>query len=67
MYLSNNFYGNYGTDLKPFLTSPESPGTVWTHMDSPGLTSGGTLGYDAAHEILYSSNLQSGFYRVVVK
>jgi len=67
MYLSNDYYFSYGTNLHPYLTAPEATGKSWAPMASPGMTSGGSLGYDAAHHVLYSSNFQAGFYRVVVR
>jgi len=67
MYLSTSFYGNWGKDLHPYLTAPESTGTPWTQMASPGMTNGGTLGLDEDHHLLYSSNFQQGFWRVVVR
>lgn len=50
-----------------YLTSPESDGTTWTTLTSPTLTQGGNLGYDPAHHVLYSSNLDAGLWRVVVE
>jgi hypothetical protein len=51
---------------QPVWTSPESDGTQWTNIPSPSLSNGGALAYDSAHHILYSSNLDAGFYRVVL-
>jgi hypothetical protein len=50
--------------LQPYLTSPEDDGLTWTEMASPPFPQGGSLGYDLANEILYSSNCQNGFHRV---
>ena len=52
---------------EPFRTSSESDGITWTTMPSPMLTNGGPLAYDAAHHILYSSNEEAGFWRVVTQ
>jgi hypothetical protein len=35
-------------------------------MTSPVLSQGGNLGYDKAHKLLCSSNLDAGLWRVVV-
>ena len=35
--------------------------------ESPKLSNGGQLAYDAAHHVLYSSNLGAGFWRVVTE
>jgi hypothetical protein len=50
----------------PFWSSAESDGQTWKQLDSPKLSNGGALRYDADHHILYSSNLGAGFWRVVV-
>jgi len=36
-------------------------------MASPTLSQGGNLGFDEAHRLLYSSNLDAGLWRVVVE
>ena len=51
----------------PFWSSPEGDGLTWTQMDSPMLSNGGQLAYDAVHKLLYSSNLGEGFWRVVTE
>jgi hypothetical protein len=67
MYMSKFFYGGWGTNLKPYFSSPESDGDTWTQMESPGMNAGGSLGYDPGHRVLYSSNLgDTGFWRVVL-
>jgi hypothetical protein len=60
-------YGRDGTNFQPYYTSPEGDGMHWTPMPSPPMTEGGTLGYDGAHHILYSSNVHAGFWRVVTQ
>jgi hypothetical protein len=67
MYYSSYYSPNWGTDLHPYFTAPVATGAPWTPMASPGMTSGGTLGYDSGHHLLYSSNLGAGFWRVVVQ
>jgi hypothetical protein len=57
----------WGDNLQLYDTAPESTGTPWTQMQTPGMTQGGWLGYDADHHVLYSSACQLGFWRVVVK
>jgi hypothetical protein len=52
---------------QPFWTSPESDGRTWTRLPSPTLSNGGALAYDAAHHLLYSSNLDAGFWRVMTQ
>jgi len=50
-----------------YLVSAEADGDAWTAIPSPTMSQGGTLGYDKAHSLLYSSNLDAGLWRVVVK
>jgi hypothetical protein len=65
MYASTCYFQNFCTPR--YLKSPESDGQKWTVMPSPStMTMGGTMGYDAGHHLLYSSNLNSGMWRVVV-
>jgi hypothetical protein len=52
---------------EPFWRSPESDGRNWTQIPSPSLSNGGRLAYDVDHSILYSSNLDAGFWRVVIQ
>ncbi len=67
MYLSNSFYWDWGTNLHPFFSAPEASGEPWTELaGSPGMTSGGSLGLDSSHRILYSSTLSSGFWRIML-
>ncbi len=67
MYLSNNFYWDWGTNLNPYLFAPEATGAPWTPLaGSPPLTAGGSLAIDTAHRVLYSSNLGAGFWRVTL-
>lgn len=61
---------DFADNLQPYLTSPEADGLTWTTMPSPSspdIKQGGELDYDKSHNILYSSNCQSGFWRVVTK
>ncbi len=51
---------------EPFWSSPQSDGQTWTQLTSPMLTNGGELAWDADHHVLYSSNEEAGFYRVVL-
>jgi hypothetical protein len=70
MYASVGFPWNPGQGpppYKPFYTSSEADGMTWTQMGSPLLSNGGELHFDSDHHILYSSNLDAGFYRVVVQ
>ena len=66
MYMSNNYYFDYGKDLQTYFTAPEDTGAPWTKLPSPGLVNGGSLGFDAGHHLLFSSNFKAGFFRVVV-
>jgi hypothetical protein len=50
-----------------YLTSPLSDGDTWTEMPSPDIGQGGTLAYDPGHGLLYSSNGQSGFWRITLR
>jgi hypothetical protein len=50
-----------------YLTSSVSDGLTWTELPAPPevfYIEGGELDYDRGHAILYSSNLQNGFWRV---
>jgi len=49
-----------------YLTSPEADGKTWTALEHPVMTQGGTMGFDKAHKLLYSSNGRAGLWRVVV-
>jgi hypothetical protein len=64
MFSSTCYFGNFCNPR--YLRSPESDGQQWTTITSPVLTQGGTMGYDKAHKLLYSSNQDAGLWRVVV-
>ncbi len=65
MYASTGYFDGFGPTK--YLRSPESDGKTWEVMPSPTIQHGGTLGYDPGHKLLYSSNLDSGMWRVVVE
>jgi len=66
LYASTCYFANK-CDSPRYLKSPEADGQKWTAMPmSPKMTQGGNLGYDKAHKLLYSSNLDAGLWRVVV-
>ena len=65
MYASTGYFGGFGPTK--YLRSAETDGMQWEVMDSPTIDLGGNLGYDAGHKLLYSSNLDSGMWRVVVQ
>lgn len=64
MYASTCYFGGFCNPR--YLHSAETDGKAWTAMASPKLSQGGNLGYDKAHKLLYSSNLDAGLWRVVV-
>jgi hypothetical protein len=64
MYSSTCYFANFCNPR--YLRSPEADGQTWTTFTSPTLSQGGNLGYDKAHHLLYSSNLDAGLWRVVV-
>jgi len=65
MYGSTCYFGDFCNPR--YLYSAETDGVTWTAMTaSPTLSQGGNLGYDKAHKLLYSSNLDAGLWRVVV-
>lgn len=65
MYASTCYFGGFCNPR--YLHSAETDGQTWTALpNSPTLTQGGNLGYDKAHKLLYSSNLDAGLWRVVV-
>jgi len=53
-----------------YLTASENDVDTWTPMASPPISvmkSGGILGYDPGHHMLFSSNTGGGFWRLVTK
>jgi hypothetical protein len=64
MYASTCYFGGFCNPR--YLHSAETDGKAWTAMESPKMSQGGNLGYDKAHKLLYSSNLDAGLWRVVV-
>lgn len=65
MFSSTCYFGDFCNPR--YLTSAETDGQTWTALDSPMMSQGGNLGYDKAHKLLYSSNLDAGLWRVVVE
>jgi hypothetical protein len=65
MFGSTCYFGGFCNPR--YLRSAETDGQTWTALASPTLTQGGNLGYDKAHHLLYSSNLDAGLWRVVVR
>jgi hypothetical protein len=65
MYASTAYFTGFGPSK--YLRSAETDGETWGVMPSPTLDMGGSLGYDPGHKLLYSSNLDSGMWRVVVQ
>jgi len=66
LFASRGFPWDPSTTLyEPFWTSPENDGQHWTQMSSPMLSNGGSLAYDKAHHLLYSTDLGAGVWRVV--
>jgi hypothetical protein len=51
----------------PYSSTSEVQPATWTTMDSPLMKNGGGLAYDPVHHILYSSNLNAGMWRMVVR
>jgi len=64
MFASTCYFGGFCNPR--YLRSPETDGNTWTQMTSPTMSQGGNMGYDKAHKLLYSSNLDAGLWRVVV-
>jgi hypothetical protein len=62
-------YGLCGDPANPprYLRSALGDGRGWTPLPSPPIPIGGTMGYDQAHHMLYSSNTGSGLWRVIVQ
>ncbi|HEV8248043.1 MAG TPA: hypothetical protein VGP93_19850 [Polyangiaceae bacterium] len=55
-------------DGPPFFAASLDAPTVWTHLDSPGVTSGSNeMAYDATHHVVYSANFTSGLLRLVTR
>lgn len=66
MYTSTCYFPDF-CDKAKYLKAEESAGETWVEMPGPDVPMGGTMGFDPGHQLLYSSNLQSGLWRVVVK
>jgi hypothetical protein len=67
MFASTCYFPNF-CPAPRYLRSAESDGLTWTALpNSPKLNMGGTMGYDKAHNILYTSNLRAGLWRVVAR
>jgi hypothetical protein len=65
MFTSTCYFGGFCNPR--YLRSPETDGNTWTQIPSPTMSQGGNMGYDKAHKLLYSSNLDAGLWRVVVQ
>ena len=67
MYASTCYFPSFCKKAQ-YLSSAEDDGHTWTVMPSPNeIMMGGTLAYDKDHHLLYSSNMLSGVWRVVVR
>jgi hypothetical protein len=69
MYSSVGFPWNPGSGpppYMPFWMSPEADGKNWIQVQSPLMSNGGAVGYDNDHHILYSANLDAGFWRAIL-
>jgi hypothetical protein len=68
MFASTCYFANYckPADVR-FLSSPELDGKTWTRLSSPPMGMGGTMAYDLGHDLLYSSDMRAGLWRVVAK
>jgi len=74
LYMSNCYYTGFcepGSSAPFYFTAPETDTTTWSAMPWPAPSAmahtGGVLGYDRAHHVLYSSNLDRGFWRIVTR
>jgi len=65
MFASTCYAGDFCNPR--YLRSPEYDGTNWAAVVSPTMSQGGTLAYDRAYGLLYSSNLNAGMWRVGVR
>jgi hypothetical protein len=65
MFTSTCYFGGFCNPR--YLRSPETDGNTWTQIPSPTMSQGGNMGYDKAHKLLYSSNLDAGLWRVVAQ
>ncbi len=50
---------------QPYTAAPETDPTHWQTYPSPSMNQGGAIAYDPNHHILYSTNQNAGFWRVV--
>lgn len=64
IYASTCYFGGFCEQAR-YLRSDDD-GDSWQEMEIPSLSMGGSFGYDPGHGVLYSSNGQEGFWRVVV-
>jgi hypothetical protein len=65
LFASTCYFANFCNPR--YLRSPETDGMKWSTLNSPVMSQGGTLGYDKAYRLLYSSNLNAGMWRVVIR
>jgi hypothetical protein len=52
---------------QPYASTSETAPGIWQTMDSPLMKNGGPMVYDPIHQIIYSSNLNAGVWRMVVR
>jgi hypothetical protein len=67
IYAATCYFGGFCQDGARYLKSAETDGDTWQPLTVPKMSMGGNLGYDSAHKLLFSSNLDAGLWRVVVK
>jgi hypothetical protein len=52
---------------QPYRSTSETAPGIWRTMESPLMKNGGPMVYDTEHHIIYSSNLNAGVWRMVVR
>jgi hypothetical protein len=65
LFASTCFFPNFCSPR--YLRSSKTNGQNWNAFASPKMSQGGTLGYDRTYGLLYSSNLDAGLWRVVIR
>jgi hypothetical protein len=52
---------------QPYATALQSDPSTWAPMSSPPMKNGGMMVYDPVRSILYSTNLNAGVWRMVLR
>lgn len=67
---TSSFFPHYapGGELRlQYSSTSETSPDKWTRLDTPLMKNGGPMVFDPIHNIIYSSNLDAGVWRMVVR